>query len=33
MNDVLDFINMEYGAQSKVAVTKTPNDFLSLGPK
>lgn len=32
MNDVLDFINMGYGAQSKVPVTKTPNDFLSLGP-
>ena len=32
MNDVLDFINMGYGAQSKVAVTKTPHDFSSLSP-
>ena len=32
MNDVLDLITMGYGAQSKVAVTKTPNDFLSLSP-
>ena len=32
MNDVLDFINMGYGAQSKVAVTKTPPDLLSMSP-